>query len=176
MKLYRKLCIICFSFCFLLLPSCQSVDNNRIPNMAVNISLGDAGLWNTYGVSGFGSNRNFIYNAGGASQPAGFTYKYGSATGFGGVLLIEGINAFNPSIATPLAYDLACPVERIATVRVYIDSDTYVAVCSQCHSTYDVTMGAGAPLSGEAATGKYKYALKSYNVIPTGNGGYYITN
>ena len=144
--------------------------------MAVNISLANVGLWNTYGVAGFGSHRNFIFNGSGASQPAGFTYKYGSATGFGGVLLIEGIDAFNPAIATPLAYDLACPVERKADVRVYIDNETYVAVCSQCKSTYDVTMGAGAPISGEAATGKYKYALKSYSVIPSGNGGYYITN
>lgn len=155
---------------------CHSVDNERIPNMAVNISLSDAGVWNTYGVSGFGSNRNFIYNPSGASLPTGFTYKYGSATGFGGVLLIEGIDAFNPALSAPLAYDLACPVERKANVKVYIDKDTYVAVCNECHSTYDVTMGFGAPLSGVALTGKYKYALRQYRVIPSGNGGYYITN
>ena len=160
--------------CFLL--SCQSVDNERIPNMAVNISLSDAGVWNTYGVSGFGSNRNFIYNPSGTSQPQGFPYRYGSATGFGGVLLIEGIDAFNPTLATPLAYDLACPVERKADIRVHIDNETYVAVCNQCHSTYDVTMSNGAPMSGEAFTGKYKYALRQYKVIATANGGYYITN
>ena len=158
------------------LMSCQSVDNNRIPNMAVNISLADAGIWNTYGVSGFGNSRNFIYNMNGSSQPSGFPYKYGSATGFGGVLLIEGIDAMNPAVAAPLAYDLACPVERKATVRVHIDRETYVAVCDECHSTYDVTMASGAPLSGEAATGKYKYALRQYKVVASGSGGYYITN
>ena len=155
---------------------CQTVDNERIPNMAVNISLSDAGLWNTYGVSGFGSNRNFIYKPGGISVPSGFPYKYGSATGFGGVLLIEGIDPFSTITAAPLAYDLACPVERKADIRVHIDMDTYVAVCDECHSTYDVTMQGGAPISGVAATGKYKYALKSYHVVPAGNGGYYITN
>lgn len=170
---FRILIIFFLTTLFL---SCQSVDNERIPNMAVNISLSDAGMWNTYGVAGFGSSRNFIYNINGSSQPAGFPYKIGSATGFGGVLLIEGIDAFNPSVAAPLAYDLACPVERKATVRVYIDTDTYVAVCKECHSTYDVTMGFGAPISGEAVTGKFKYALRRYNVIPSGNGGYYITN
>ena len=144
--------------------------------MAVNISLADAGLWNTYGVSGFGSSRNFIYNASGSSQPSGFAYKYGSATGFGGVLLIEGIDAFNPAYAAPLAYDLACPVERKASIRVHIDKQTYVAVCNECNSTYDVTMGNGAPLSGVAASGKYKYALRQYSVIASGNGGYFITN
>lgn len=159
-----------------LLPSCQSVDNERIPNMAVNISLSDPGMWNTYGVYGFGSSRNFIYNGTGNSQPAGFPYKYGSATGFGGVLLIEGIDAFNPALAAPLAYDLACPVERKASVRVHVDNQTYVAVCDECHSTYDVTMGNGAPLSGEAFTGKYKYALRQYRVVPSGSGGYYIAN
>lgn len=144
--------------------------------MAVNINLSNVGVWNTYGVFGFGNSRNFIYNPSGASEPSGFSYKAGSATGFGGVLLIEGIDAFNPQVAVPLAYDLACPVERKANVRVYIDTETYVAVCRECHSTYDVTMGNGAPLSGEALTGKYKYALKSYRVIPSGNGGFYITN
>lgn len=163
-------------FIFLLLSGCQSVDNERIPNMAVNISLADAGVWNTFGVAGFGSNRNFIYNGTGTSEPSGFSYKYGSATGFGGVLLIEGIDPLNPALASPLAYDLACPVERKASVRVHIDMDTYVAVCNECHSTYDVTMANGAPISGEAYTGKYKYALRQYRVIPSGNGGYFITN
>ena len=158
------------------LSGCQSVDNERIPNMAVNISLADAGVWNTYGVSGFGSHRNFIYTGSGNSQPTGFPYKYGSATGFGGVLLIEGMDPFSAVTATPLAYDLACPVERKADIRVTISSEDYVAVCSQCHSTYDVTMGGGAPISGEAATGKYKYALKSYRVVASGNGGYVIIN
>ena len=156
--------------------SCQSVDNERIPNMAVYLSLADAGIWNTYGVAGFGSNRNFIYNPAGNSQPTGFPYKYGNATGFGGVLLIEGIDAFNPQLAVPLAYDLACPVERNANVRVHIDNDTYVAVCNECHSTYDVTMANGAPISGEAYSGKYKYALRQYRVIPSGSGGYIIAN
>lgn len=159
----------------LLLPGCNSVDNERIPNMAVNISLANTGVWNTYGVSGFGSNRSFIHTST-ESLPSGFPYTGKSATGFGGVLLIEGIDALNPQIAAPLAYDLACPVERRADIRVHIDNDTYIAVCPQCKSTYDVTMGMGAPLSGEAATGKYKYALKAYRVIPNSTGGYYITN
>ena len=172
----KILALILISFSVFMISGCQSVDNERIPNMAVYISLADAGVWNTYGVAGFGSNRNFIYNSNGNSQPSGFTYKYGSATGFGGVLLIEGIDAFNPALAAPLAYDLACPVERKANVRVYVDSETYVAVCKECNSAYDVTMGNGAPLSGEALTGKYKYALRKYNVVASGSGGYIITN
>lgn len=158
------------------LSGCESLDNERIPNMAVNINIGDAGLWNTYGVAGFGSNRNFIYTSSGGSVPTGFPYKYGSATGFGGVLLIEGMDPFSTVTAVPLAYDLACPVERQPNIRVKIDPDTYVAVCPECNSSYDVTMQRGAPIGGIALTGKYKYGLKTYNCLPTGSGGYYITN
>lgn len=156
--------------------SCQSVDDERIPFRTVNISLADAGLWNTYGVSGFGSHRNFIYKETGGSVPSGFPYTAKSSTGFGGVLLIEGMDPFSAVTASPLAYDLACPVERNANIIVTIDPDTYVAYCKECKSSYDVTMQRGAPISGEAATGKYKYALKSYNCVPTGLGGFYITN
>lgn len=156
--------------------SCQTIDDERIPNVLVNISLADAGLWNTYGVSGFGSNNSFIFNSSGSSQPAGFPYKSVSGTGFGGVLLIEGMDPFTSITGVPLAYDLSCPVERKIDVRVKIDPDTYFAVCPNCHSTYDVTMQRGAPVSGEAATGKHKYGLKFYQCIPSGQGGYYITN
>lgn len=140
--------------------------------MPVNISLADAGLWNTYGVSGFGSYRNFIY----PNQPSGYPYKSNGATGFGGVLLIEGLDPFNNLGIYPLAYDLACPVERNPEIRVIIDRENYVAFCPECKSVYDVTNAAGAPISGEANTGKYKYSLKMYRVVPSGLGGYYITN
>ena len=156
----------------LFLGGCNSLDDDRIPNLPVNISLADPGLWNTYGVSGFGSHRNFIFK----SQPSGFPYKANSATGFGGVLLIEGMDPYNNLGAYPLAYDLACPVERDPEVRVRISNEDYVAVCPECKSIYDVTMAAGAPISGEAAEGKYKYGLKMYRVVPSGTGGYYITN
>lgn len=159
------------------LQGCRSIDTERIPNMLVYVALNDPGLWNTYGVSGFGSHRNFIYQPStGKSEPTGFFYKEGSGTGFGGVLLIEGMDPYNNLGAYPLAYDLACPVERQADIRVVVSNEDYVAVCPQCKSVYDVTMAAGAPISGEAATGKYKYALKSYRVVPSGNGGYIIRN
>lgn len=168
--------LLLFFSAILMMAACNSVDNNRIPNMPVNIYLGDPGLWNTYGVSGFGSHRNFIYNPGGTSQPAGFMYKLGSATGFGGVLLIEGVDPLSAVTSAPLAYDLACPVERQPDIRVYVENETYMAVCPECNSVYDVTMANGSPISGVATTGKYKYALKSYRVVPGGNGGYLIIN
>lgn len=158
------------------LASCHTVDDQRLPNMPVNISIADAGMWNTFGVSGFGSNRNFILLTTGEHIPASFPFNSRSATGFGGVLLIEGLDPFTLMGGTPLAYDLACPVERQADIRVFVEPETYYAVCPVCGSVYDVTLGMGAPVAGPAATGKYKYGLKNYSCLPSGSGGYYITN
>ncbi len=90
----------------LLMSGCHTVDDERIPAVPVNINLADAGLWNTYGVSGFGLFRYFIPRAG---EPAGFRYTANTATGFGGVLLIGGMDPFSTETNVPLAYDLACP-------------------------------------------------------------------
>lgn len=157
------------------LASCQSVDDDRIPSYAVNVNISDAGSWNTYGVAGFGSSRRFIF-AQGVREPARFPYTAQSATGYGGVLLISGMDPYTATTDTPLAYDLACPVELKPSMRVEIEGDTYEAVCPGCNSHYDVTMGGGAPVSGPAATGEYKYGLRRYRCIPSGNGGYIITN
>ncbi len=157
----------------LCLTGCDSVDDDRIPNLAVSINIGDAGLWNTYGVTGFGSSRNFILAAN-LRQPSGFPYSTQSATGFGGILLINGMDPFTTATDVPLAYDLACPVECKQDVRVQIEGDLYEAVCPVCHSHYDVTMSGGSPLSGPAA--KHKYGLRRYQCLPTTLGGYIITN
>ncbi len=167
------LLFICLTvFC---LTGCETVDDERIPNLAVSINVGDAALWNTYGVAGFGSSRRFVL-AQGLRLPTGFPYNMQSATGFGGVLLINGMDPFTASTDVALAYDLACPVECKPDVRVEIQGDLYEAVCPVCGSRYDVTMQGGAPLSGPAATGKHKYGLRRYQCLPTSLGGYVITN
>lgn len=155
------------------LTGCDSVDDDRIPNLAVSVNIGDSGLWNTYGVAGFGSSRNFILSSN-LRQPSGFPYSTQSATGFGGILLINGMDPFTTTTDVPLAYDLACPVECKQDIRVQIEGDLYEAVCPVCHSHYDVTMSGGSPLSGPAA--KHKYALRRYQCLPTTLGGYLITN
>ncbi len=153
--------------------SCDTIDDERIPRMAVNINLSDIGLWNSYGVAGFGDSRRFILGSG-VREPAGFAYSQTSATGFGGVLLIGGMDAFTTQTGVPLAYDLACPVERSRDVRVRVEPERYEAVCDACGSHYDVTMGAGRPLSGPAA--RMNYGLRNYQCLPTQQGGYIITN
>lgn len=163
-----------FSAC-LIFTGCNSVDDNRIPSMPVNIVIDNPGLWNTYGVSGFGVYRNFIYTSS-LKLPLGFPYTSSSATGFGGVLLIEGMDPFSGDSSVPLAYDLACPVERQANVRIEIDPESYMAICPVCESVYDVTMQRGAPVAGMAATGNYKYGLRTYKCSGNPASGYIIAN
>lgn len=165
---------VCTALAFL--AACDTVVDNRIPAMPVSIDLTAAGTWNSYGVAGFGDFNYFVFISGSERLPAGFPYKTSSATGFGGVLLIEGMDPFTMETLTPLAYDLACPVERQRTVRVAIDPETMEAVCPVCDSHYDVTMGGGAPTAGPAITGENKYGLKRYSCRPSAYGGYYITD
>ena len=152
------------------LVSCREIDDDRIPSMAVNINLSDPGLWNTYGVAGYGLSRCFIKQLG---QPEGFRYLERTQTGFGGVLLIGGMDPYTTETNVPLAYDLACPVERNANIRVRIDPGSFEAICPECGSKYDVTMAGGAPLSGPAAADKY--GMRMYHCIPNGM-GYMIVN
>lgn len=157
----------------LLTTGCKGVDDDRIPNVPVQINLGDMGLWNTYGVSGIGQYRYFILGYG-LREPAGYPYSAGSVTGYGGVLLIGGMNPLTTETNVPLAYDLACPVERDPQVRVVIDSQSLEAVCPQCGSHYDVIMAGGSPLSGPAL--ERRFGLRRYNCLPSPGGGYIIRN
>lgn len=156
---------------FLLLTSCQELNDDRIPLFAVNIDLSNQGLWTSYGVANYGQYNYFILED---RLPPGFNYIYNSATGYGGILLING---FDPVLGDqgPLAYDMSCPVERQRNIRVWIvpDSETYEVECQECHSRYNVVEGIGAPLSEPALS--LKYGLRKYRCLPTINGGYFIT-
>lgn len=168
--------------CFLLLmallsalASCNQIDDDRIPSLPVYIDLSGDGMWNTYGVSGVGISRSFIKYQGELS-PSDFPFNANTYVGFGGVLLIGGVDPFTSEPNVPLAYDLACPVERSQTVRVAFDSENLEAVCPVCDSHYDVVMAGGSPVSGPALTGKYKYGLRRYSCDPGQGGGYLIHN
>lgn len=154
---------------------CNGVDDDRIPPCPVNINLGDAGVWNTYGVAGFGDWRRFIHTSS-ERLPSGFPYTSQSATGYGGVLLIRGMDPFSGNTDFPMAYDLSCPVEMKQNVRVQVDGETYEAVCPVCGSHYDVVMGGGSPVSGPASVGDHRYGLRRYACYPTNQGGYIVAN
>ena len=140
------------------LASCDHINNKEVPNFMVRLDLGTYALWNTYGVSGVGDYRYFNRDK---RLPANFPYNVNTYTGYGGVLLIQGLDA-------------ACPVENKMDVVVGIDSENFDAVCPKCHSHYDVLMGGGGPKSGQAYT--LKYGLRQLKVYTSPNGGYTISN
>lgn len=158
-------------FAIFALSGCNTIDDDRIPAMPVNIDLSNPALWNVYGVHGYGQCRIFNRETG---EPRDFAYLAKTYTGFGGVLLVSGVNPFTLEAGSPMAYDLACPVECKPQIRVRIQSDGSIptAVCPQCGSAYDITERGGAPKSGPALS--EKVGLQRYECHPTQYGGYMI--
>lgn len=136
--------------------SCEDIDNHRLPPVAVNIVFSTLGDWTTYGVAGPGQSRQFIKAE---RIPAGYFYKESEFTGFGGVLLLCDPNG------SYTAFDLACPVECRANIRVEWETGTQQAGimrCPECGSRYDV-YSYGTAVSGKAL--EYKYGLEPYHVV-----------
>lgn len=155
------------------LVSCDSVDDDRVPDYPVAINLSTPDLWTTYGVAGYGEYRIFVKALG---EPRNFPFVSNSSTGFGGVLLISGFNPYTLEAAVPLAYDMSCPVERRADIRVRMQTDDALpfAVCPECGSHFDVVEQGGTPTSGPAK--QKKYGLRRYECYSTAYGGYMIAN
>lgn len=147
----------------LLCSACDHIDNKAVPSFTVRIDLGSFALWNTYGVNGVGEYRIFNRDK---NLPANFPYNVNTFTGYGGVLLMMGIDG-------PMAYDLACPVEISQNITLSIDANTYEAICPSCKSHFNPLTGAGGPSSGVAVNNKL--GMRQYHVIPS-NGGYFISN
>lgn len=143
--------------------SCDHIDNKTVPRYSVRIDLGSYSLWSTYGVSGMGEYRIFNRMK---NIPSNFPYNVNTYTGYGGVLLMMGIDG-------PLAYDLSCPVEASPDITLSISNENFEAVCPRCNSHYDPLMGAGGPVSGVAINNKV--GMRQYRVNPS-NGGFFISN
>lgn len=161
----KKTVILLLAAILTTMAGCDSVNNKEVPSYVVNIDLGNIALWNTYGVTGVGDYRMFDRMS---RIPANFPYNANTYTGYGGVLLMMGVENL------PLAYDLACPVENQANVKVRIDKESLEAVCPQCKSRYNVLTGGGGPMSGQAYTNKYGLRMHAVHQSPLG--GYIITS
>lgn len=138
-----------------LVGACQSLDDDRIPPCPVNLAFTTQANWNIYGVTGAMDYKKFIRDQ---RIPSNFPYAANSYTGFAGILLVAN------TLGEPMAYDLACPVERMSSVRIDVDPKSFLAECPQCHSKYDVFSLPGHPVSGPAAD--KGYGLKVYHVGP----------
>ena len=163
MKTKRAFYILIALIVLMTAGACEHIDNKTVPRFTVHIDLGGFAMWSTYGVNGMGDYRIFNREK---RIPANFPYNVNTYTGFGGVLLIMGIDG-------PLAYDLACPVEISPEVTLSISNDNFEAVCPRCNSHFDPLMGAGGPVSGVAINNKV--GMRQYRVMAN-NGGYVITN
>ena len=163
MKLLKLLSYMTILLPSVLFASCDHIDNKTLPNYTVRIDLGNYALWNTYGVNGMGDYRIFNRDK---RLPSNFPYNVNTFTGYGGVLLMMGMEA-------PMAYDLSCPVEISQEVVLSIDANNLEAVCPRCGSHFNPLTGAGGPTSGVAI--KNKVGMRQYRVFPS-NGGYYISN
>lgn len=137
--------------------ACHSVDDDRIPPVAVYVPFATQADWTVYGVAGATSWRCFVKSL---REPANYPYSALSQTGFGGVLLVSDIHG------DPVAYDLACPYECKADIRVVVDQQLQRARCPKCGSVYDIFTNYGYPVGGPSA--ERGYALQRYHV---GQGG-----
>lgn len=155
--------VVAATLVILSLGGCESIDNKTVPQFTVRIDLGNLALWGTYGVYGMGDYRIFNREK---QLPSNFPYNVNTYTGYGGVLLIMGMDG-------PLAYDMACPVEISHDVILTMTNDRYEAVCPRCNSHFDPLMGDGGPVSGVAINNRV--GMRQYRVLPS-NGGYFITN
>lgn len=138
-----------------LLPGCHSVEHNRLPPAPVNLVFNTVADWDRYGTPGALSFREFIKTAA-MRVPADYPYTATNQTGFGGILVCGDV------YGAPVAYDLACPVEMKADVRIHVDTETNKGVCDRCGSTYDIFSNYGYPLSGPAA--EHGYGLTKYYI------------
>lgn len=136
--------------------SCESIDNKRLPSVPVNIVFSTSAMWNTYGVSGALDTQRFILTQF-ERVPRDFPYAASTSTGYGGILLVCDY------YGNPIAYDLACPVESRSDVRIKVNSESKLAECPVCHSTYAIFENFGHPLSGIAA--EHGYGLQRYQVV-----------
>lgn len=138
-----------------LLPGCHKIDHNRLPPAPVHLVFQTVADWNLYGTPGAMDSREFI-KTNDMRVPANYPYTALNQTGFGGILICGDV------YGAPCAYDLACPVEMKADVRIRVDRETNKGVCDRCGSTYDIFSNYGYPLSGPAA--EHGYGLERYYI------------
>lgn len=145
--------------------SCSDVNDERIPYVSVRIEVSSAQRTNpAWWPAAPAESVQFLT----PDYPSGFPYTISSYTGYGGVMVVCGYDYGY------YAYDMACPVEREANVRIYVD-ENMDGRCKVCGSTYDLFWGSGAPKTGEAST--QGYALRKYNIsYISSNDSYIVSN
>jgi nitrite reductase/ring-hydroxylating ferredoxin subunit len=124
--------------------------DSESPAFLVNLSF-DEIRWAMYGVPAY-SIKIFDKIA---QIPADFPYSKSDVTGVVGIAIVNGDTYIS-------AYDVACPIERDANVKLSFD-DYGIATCPQCGSKFTLLNGeAAAPIAGvayEKLIGMHKYKV-----------------
>lgn len=141
---------IFFSLLTLVLLSCNSTFDSSVPDWPVYLEL-DL----TYEDRALKAIQAYkIYTPANVNQTT-------EKTGFGGVLVYHGLSSTGTDAY--YAFDVACPVEHQANVRVEVDADAIYAICPKCGSKYELLNGIGNPVEGPATE-----TLKQYYVDQQG--------
>lgn len=147
--------LLFFALILLFISGCDKNDPDRIPNTAVRLEFDPSSpivqLMSPFDHTVFIKKEN---------KPDRFYYTDASSTGFGGILVIR-----SSEDNRLYAYDVACPVEVSSTTRIFVDEENLCARCEKCNSTFEIFIGSGAPMSGEA--NNRKFFLKKYNITPS---------
>ena len=136
----RKILTISLLLCLSI--SCDEHITSTIPNAPVSLNLDLAGMDNS--LNGSLSYKEF-------TTPRVATDRLG----YGGLLVINGLGEYRLNL---LAYDLACPNEAQANIKIKPDDTGLTAKCPQCGAVYQIATG-GAPKEGS------KFWLRRYNVV-----------
>ncbi len=121
--------------------SCSETEHDYFPSYPVYLELDLT--FEDKDLNGVMAYKEYIY---GSTSGLGATER----TGLGGVLVYHSVDGYH-------AYDLACPNEAQARVRVKMDEDAIYAVCPKCGSKYNVFEGYGSLVEGPADQGLKRY-------------------
>ena len=140
-KMFRKILIVSLLLC--LSTSCDENITSSIPYAPVSLILDLAGTDNSL-------NCSLSYKE--YTMPRLATDRLG----YGGLLVTNG---FGENIVNLYAYDLACPNEAQANIKIKPDpEENGLAICPHCGAVYRIAFG-GNPVSGS------KFYLKQYRVV-----------
>lgn len=134
----RKFISLLILFCAL---SCTKTEHSYFPSYPVYLELDLT--FEDKDLNGVMAYKEYIL---GKTSGLGATER----TGLGGVLVYHSVDGY-------YAYDLACPYEIQASVRVEMDDDAIYAVCPKCGSKYNVFEGYGSLVEGPAGQGLKRY-------------------
>ncbi len=147
----RKFISLLILFCAL---SCTQTEHSYFPSYPVYLELDLT--FEDKDLNGVMAYKEYIL---GKTSGLGATER----TGLGGVLVYHSVDGY-------FAYDLSCPNETQASVRVEMDENGINAVCPKCGSTYNIFEGYGRLEKGPATRG-----LKQYQTALSGT-KLYVTN